>query len=172
MRSRQRPRRGEPLASSPQTRAVAGEPRNASLRCLHTDHCHPSCQSPAQTKGPHRHFWQGATAQMTLSKALAGRDADAGRDFGCREALAGRGVGARSLWRLGPWREGVLAPGGFGSRKGRGPTKWGGPPGANTPSAKHLPAKPFFRKKEPKKGRQKMPALINTTKELKLAELS
>ena len=27
-------RRGEPLASSPQPRAVAGEPRNASLRCL------------------------------------------------------------------------------------------------------------------------------------------
>ena len=30
----QRPRRGEPLASSPQPRAVAGEPAFASLRCL------------------------------------------------------------------------------------------------------------------------------------------
>ena len=139
------------------------------------------------TQGASQHFWQGSTAQMndkTLSKALAGRDADAGRDFGCREALAGRGVGARSLWRLGPWRlgpwrEGVLAPGGFGgwSRSGKGcwcrealaPEKGGDPrSGEALPApiplpAKHLSAEPFSRKKEPKKGRQKMPALINTT---------
>ena len=87
----------------------------------------------------------------------------------CRTSLTVSGI-ATYLSDLA--RAGTEGGAGIGSRKGRGPTKWGGPPGANTPSAKHLPAKPFFRKKEPKKGRQKMPALINTTKELKLAELS
>ena len=61
------------------------------------------------TQGASQHFWQGSTAQMndkTLSKALAGRDADAGRDFDYREAFRG----------------GVLAPGAFGGwgRGGQG----------------------------------------------------
>ena len=49
-----------------------------------------------------------------LGPALAGRDADAGRDFGYQEALRTGVFGCREAFR-----EGVLAPGAFGGR-GRG----------------------------------------------------
>ena len=85
----------------------------------------------------------------TLSKALAGRDADAGRDFGYREAF----------------REGVLAPGAFGGwdRGGQGcwrrealaPEKGGDPrSGEDLRASATLPA----RKNKKKAGRKCQPS--------------